>query len=70
MTAPVILDEAWARAADEPDIDHLVCDCTNGAIALCGTDVSAMPYLDDDPTPPECVVCRDLEFLPCGRCGA
>jgi hypothetical protein len=52
-----------------PDFDevHAVCHCSPD-IALCGTDRAGAPWQPDD-TPLTCVVCEDLEYAPCSRCG-
>jgi len=48
-TTPPFLD-------DEPS--HIVC-CVDENIGLCGTDLTNVPWVDDD-TPTGCVVCSDL----------
>ena len=58
---PVVAD-----AGSGDDLMHAACACTPD-IALCGTDVSNLPWGDDfDET--TCVVCRELEDLACPKC--
>lgn len=49
------------------DLVHVACDCDPDT-ALCGTDVTGQGW-DDDDVETTCVVCRDLEYQPCARCG-
>lgn len=55
---------ASAPAAGDSDLNHYYCCDPN--VALCGTDISAMPETDEDI---DCVVCADLEptmaYTPC-----
>ena len=62
---------APGRSVDLPDIIHTVCTFCSPDIALCGEDMSGDEYVDaaQDNDDDECVVCLDLEPLPCGRCG-
>lgn len=53
-------------SVDTPDIEHIVCECSPD-LALCGIDCSDMPWAEREHQP--CVVCSDLEPLPCPRCG-
>ncbi|WP_155054548.1 hypothetical protein [Streptomyces blattellae] len=51
------------------DLSHAVCDCDEDT-ALCGTDVTGVPWATDGEEPPSpCVVCLDLADQPCPRCG-
>jgi hypothetical protein len=52
------------------DLDHIVCpDCDPaGTRALCGLDVADAPWVDSPAT--VCVVCDDLQWFMCERCGA
>jgi hypothetical protein len=56
-----------APTTDKPD--HIVCLCTPD-VALCGVREFDQPhshnYACDHPV---CVVCEDLDRLPCPRCG-
>ena len=51
---------------DAADETHVV--CCNPEIALCGSDVSGTPWVDQDEEA-TCVVCHDLEGQPCPSCG-
>ena len=66
----VVLDEAAnCRESNDDDLDHIFCGCSEDR-GLCGadlTDVPEIPWGDDD-VPETCVVCLDLEPLPCARC--
>lgn len=54
---------------DGEDLSHAVCGCDEDT-ALCGTDVSDVPWAADGQAPSNpCVVCVDLAELPCPRCG-
>ena len=47
---------------------HIFCECDED-LGLCGLDISDLVIsepLGDDKV---CVVCLDLEFVPCSRCG-
>lgn len=71
MTEPtlIVLDEtSRSRSADDDDLDHIFCACDEDH-ALCGTDVTDAPIIEDGPVEDECVVCADLDRLPCERCG-
>ncbi|MEU4173265.1 hypothetical protein AB0F46_41305 [Streptomyces sp. NPDC026665] len=50
-------------AADE---SHVV--CCDDDVALCGTDVEALNWIDED-VEPTCAVCRELRGKPCRNCG-
>lgn len=54
----------------EDGLSHCYCECDED-IALCGTDVSGHAF--DDAIDSEdllCVVCVELEFKTCSRCGS
>ena len=55
-----------AMQSHEDDLVHAVCDCDPDT-ARCGTDVTDQPWTEDLAT--SCVVCVDLEWRPCERCG-
>lgn len=62
----VPIPDLSARETGSVDLNHLYCDCDPDK-ALCGTDVSGWPENDEgDP----CVVCDDLLWALCPRCGA
>lgn len=66
----VILDEAreWLSNGDDDDLNHLY--CCDERRGLCGTDLTdATEYEFDHDSPGVCVVCRDLAFVACERCG-
>ncbi|MEI5520704.1 hypothetical protein WB388_08825 [Streptomyces brasiliscabiei] len=53
----------------DDDLSHGVCDCDEDT-ALCGTDVTGVPWAADGQEPVNpCVVCVDLAEQPCPRCG-
>lgn len=54
------LAPSTARTDVDSDLNHIY--CCNPNIAICGTDVSAHPEVDDDIN---CVVCLDLEGGEC-----
>jgi len=47
------------------DMDHYFCCDEN--LALCGTDVTGMPF--GRTAGFMCVVCEELRYQPCERCG-
>lgn len=47
---------------------HVTCDC-NLDIALCGLELTGSEIVDFHSVETECVVCEDLENMPCLRCG-
>lgn len=55
-----------ASTAPGSDLNHVYCCDPN--TAWCGTDISTHAEIDSD-TPLDCVVCADLEPLPCPTCG-
>lgn len=62
-------DQAQATeqtAALDSDMNHVYCCDPN--TAWCGTDISNHPEVSED-TPLDCIVCADLEDLPCPVCG-
>lgn len=72
MSAAVLTPEPVADAAPPGDGDgltHTVCWCDVDE-ALCGADVAGLPALDEWDDEDLCVVCEDLDRLPCARCGA
>lgn len=48
---------------------HIICICAPD-VALCGADRTGVPERPYDPASITCVVCADLDHLPCPRCGA
>lgn len=54
-----------------PEARHYYCEC-NSDIAICGEDVSASHECPDDDSCGcvPCVVCDDLIWTPCPRCGS
>lgn len=70
MTATTTEPETAGTADDNADdLDHYVCVCDPDT-ALCGKDVSDDPLVYT-PVEPEhqCVVCEDLAWKRCPRCG-
>lgn len=66
MTSPApLLERPTQGAADE--LDHIVC-CQED-IAICGTDTSGLPWTWGMRDGRACIVCADLEPLPCRECG-
>lgn len=66
LTAPVVAP-TQRPSDDDDDLTHTVCFC-NPYLALCGTYVDG-DWDEDAPEDECCVVCEDLERLPCARCG-
>ncbi|MFI6249004.1 hypothetical protein [Streptomyces sp. NPDC051016] len=62
----LILAPAPLTSDDAADETHVV--CCNRDLALCGSDVTELPWVGDE-VEATCVVCRDLEGQPCPRCG-
>lgn len=68
-----VLDKPAPQDTEDDDLGilHVACPCDDGATALCGTDVSAAEWGDEDTEEEtECVVCAELAHLPCPKCGA
>lgn len=65
-TEPVV---RVGRSADDDDLGHIFCDCDENR-ALCGADVTDCPVVEDRDDSLLCVVCADLEDVPCERCGS
>lgn len=59
----------WREGFD-PDTHHFVCCCDEDT-AMCGEDVTELPWVDDLTDVDVCVVCDDLwaDDSPCPRCG-
>lgn len=55
-----------ATSGDAPDIFHMFCCDEN--IAMCGTDVTDHPVTDGDGEQ-QCVVCVELDYGNCAKCG-
>ncbi|MFJ1653474.1 hypothetical protein ACIOC2_19205 [Streptomyces sp. NPDC088337] len=49
------------------DLTHAICGC-NEDLALCGADVSGEPWAGEAEEV-NCIVCQDLMWSPCERCG-
>lgn len=64
MTAPTTLPTPLF--ADPWDMLHLVCCCTD-LTAICGYDVSDLPWSNDRSNP--CLACFQVEDDPCPFCG-
>jgi hypothetical protein len=66
--SPIVVTEplSFEDGGDSDDLVHVACDCSE-EIALCGTELTfgVDEWTDDE----LCVVCKDLEPLPCPRCG-
>lgn len=65
ITDPV---EAPAPTATDDDLTHMFCPCSPDW-SLCGQDVSDVEAVSEWADEDECVVCLDLEWQPCPRCG-
>ncbi|MBZ6258828.1 hypothetical protein KVH22_25265 [Streptomyces olivaceus] len=57
-----------ATGQGHDDLVHVACVCDPDT-ALCGTDVTGQNWQADDDEDATCVVCVDLEYKPCKRCG-
>lgn len=55
--------------SDDDELIHVSCKC-DPDVALCGADLTGCPMIgwDDYPTPKDCLVCGELDELPCPRC--
>jgi len=52
------------------DLTHIALHCDPDR-ALCGTSLKGCPWVNEDFEPEkDCVVCMELEKLPCENCGA
>lgn len=58
--AAILIDSTTGR----PELLHVVCFCDD-AVTLCGQDATSMAWQESGD---ECVVCLDLERIPCERC--
>lgn len=65
--SPVLAPDERLNTSSGDDLDHTYCEC-DPDVALCGADVSDAPVIVEPLNP--CVVCEDLDPLPCERCGA
>lgn len=54
------------QGSDDDVFTHVV--CCDPDVALCGSDVSDVAWVDEDEEA-TCVVCADLEEHTCTRCG-
>lgn len=52
----------------DDDLDHLFCCDEN--VAMCGADISDDEIVEDGSLLFPCVVCKDMEYRPCPKCGA
>lgn len=66
MTAPA--PDITPAEVNDPDVFHWV--CCDPATAICGTDVSNIPFSGPHPDEMICAVCDDLLTTPCTRCGS
>ena len=63
LTAPV------QRSTGDADLDHIT-ECHDDDRALCGLDLSGVPFVDELDDDRLCVVCADMEYVHCGcECG-
>lgn len=63
MTAQSVV-ETTRPALGSDDLDHVVCTCCDPDLALCGRDMTGTDWVDDNQGL-RCVVCADLQDLPC-----
>jgi hypothetical protein len=68
MTAPLIAPVA--DDTDDYDLIHIYCRPCSPTVALCGWVDESDDWLDDEESDRDCVVCVDLDRLPCPWCGA
>lgn len=68
MITETVAEERARPVPMSEDIDHLICECSPD-VSLCGLDVSGVPIVDDDNDDDLCLVCEDLEHIPCVVCG-
>jgi hypothetical protein len=54
---------------DWDEVNHYFCSCEPD-LGLCGADLTGFEEPVDDPVEPDdCIVCLELDPLPCARCG-
>jgi hypothetical protein len=68
MTAPLIAPVA--DDTDDSDLVHTYCTACSPNVALCGWEDDGDGWVDDWADEDRCVVCADLDRLPCPKCGA
>jgi hypothetical protein len=51
----------------DDELAHVYCDCSED-VAYCGADLTGVEE-GYDPDDLLCVVCDDMAYLPCPRCG-
>lgn len=66
FSAPILLD---SEADDGDNLDHFW--CCDPDVAYCGSDISDATERDfDEDAEDMCVVCYDMQFAICAKCGA
>lgn len=61
----VVAAESAMTSDARTDLTHVACDCSPDT-ALCGVNVSDCEWTDGEAG---CVVCADLQYVPCPQCG-
>lgn len=62
----------YGEDSDSDSLGHFFCAVCDpeGLVALCGTDISGKQLVDEDEIrDDDCIVCLDLNPLPCEKCG-
>lgn len=59
---------ATSTSVDDDELTHWFCACDENR-GLCGVDLTDVPIIGDDDPALECVVCADLDWSDCERCG-
>lgn len=63
--APLVTTDGPNGTDDE--LDHLF--CCDETVALCGADISDQEIVEESDQLFPCVVCRDMEYRACPKCG-
>ena len=68
MSKLATCESATSESLHDDTLYHIFCECDED-LGLCGLDISDCAISDPLGDDPVCVVCLDLEFVPCPRCG-
>lgn len=68
MSKLATCESATSESLHDDTLYHIFCECDED-LGLCGLDISDYAISDPLDGDPVCVVCLDLEFVPCPRCG-
>ena len=68
MSELATCESPTSASLDDNTLCHIFCKCDED-LGLCGLDISDCVISDPLGDDTVCVVCLDLEFAPCHRCG-